>query len=862
MKTHFLFFTLLMQSYKATKFSVLMLIASLIIASCGLSTVLIINASAKQSYSNTNTLLIDNVQYQVLAENPKTPLTKQDYVTLRRQGFSQLIAIAQSSAHIYQDDIRLSSRRVMITGIDTVSLLGALNDNSAQNSNNANSTVNQSTPFLGAMPFSAPVGIVHPSLLKQLNDDARSSRQVGGTNKLSIYIDRQSSDNSQQGAATTFLPDLVSFEDPSLGNDVITDIGEYFRLFPASKLSSLLLVSDASGESLEQLVNMIKGYLPAHLTLMPLSNNNEQGELTDSFHMNLLAMALLMFVVCLFIVINAVNLVINARMPWFKICRQLGISRYKIFISQIVEISLITFIACCLGIYASIHLSNLVAPSIQATLEGLYGVQVGYGSSALVVLFVKVFGISLCGSLLATLAPFSISNKSLSTTKSSDNFKQNERMWYRTFWLLSVGFALLAFSILHFSSTLWLLLVATAVLILSGCSLLLANYPQVINGLYRLIPTRFVLLRLSTKQSIALSGKTKVACCAFFIAATSNIGMNLMVDSFRGATVNWLESRLTTDYYLYYEGKENIVALANTADVEIYQRFENTISFRGQKLQQYSYPTTQQFKQAMVFYQLGNEDALWQQFEAQEAILVNQQFAFAFDYSLGDAVSMANPATGLMQSYSIRGIFYDFGNPSKQVLFPLSSFDSAIAKSSIYSINTDELGLERFKIVLAGANIDYERSLLNSAELLAISKETFDRTFVITDGLNIVTLLVAALSLACAIVVLMNDVRPQNMLIRSLGVSAFKTQVLALFQYLLLCLIALIFATPFGILLSWVLIYDINLTAFQWTYPLQINFFKIAFIYALSLAVVIVVICIPIIRAGKRPLIEDIRWLN
>jgi putative ABC transport system permease protein len=182
--------------------------------------------------------------------------------------------------------------------------------------------------------------------------------------------------------------------------------------------------------------------------------------------------------------------------------------------------------------------------------------------------------------------------------------------------------------------------------------------------------------------------------------------------------------------------------------------------------------------------------------------------------------------------------------------------------STIYSINTGDEGIERFKEALERKGIDAERSLLTSEQLLAISKTAFDRTFIITDGLNIVTLLVAALSLACAIVVLMDDVRPQNMLIRSFGISSIKTQLLALFQYSLLCVIALIFATPFGILLSWVLIYEINLQAFQWTYPLQISVLKISYVYVISLSIVLTMIAIPVLRASKRPLIEDIRWLN
>jgi putative ABC transport system permease protein len=833
-----------------------MLVVSLVIATCGLSTVLIINASAKQSYANNNTLLISNVEYQVVSKNPQIPLTKHDYVQLRKQGFSQLVAIAQASTHVYDGQTTISERRIVITGIDTISLLPLLNANTAgQNPANEHKSTNKQTPtpFLLAMPFSEPVGIVHPTLLRQLNNKAEHSN-------FSIFNTNQINDNPA-GQTTIFLPTLVAFEDPSLGNDLITDIGEFFRLFPNGKLSSLLVVSQSSGDALQYLVNAIETKLPNHLTLV-LLNNSQQGELTDSFHMNLLAMALLMFVVCLFIVINAVNLLINARMPWFKICRQLGISRHQIFISQVTEITFITLVATCLGIYLSIYLSNLVAPTVQATLEGLYDVQVGFGNSALMSLFIKVFGISLCGSIAATFAPFSMSNQSLNVINSSTNFNKNQKKWHRIFWMCCIAFALLAFVILKFVTVLWLLLIATALLILSGCSLLLANYPRVIHSLYHVIPARFVMLRLSTKQSIALSGKTKVACCAFFIAATSNIGMNLMVDSFRGATVSWLESRLATDYYLYYDGKEDILQLAKQANVDIYQRFENTLTFKNEPLQQYSYPTTEQFKRAMVFDKVNNINTAWEMFEKQQAIFVNQQFAYTFNYSLGDTVTIPHPATGVLSQYSIQGIIYDFGNPFKQVLLPLSLFDGAMSKSSVYSINTDELGLQRFKAALRGKNIDHDRSLLNSAELLAVSKDTFDRTFVITDGLNIVTLLVAALSLASAIVVLMNDIRPQNMLIRSLGVSAFKTQLLALFQYMLLCLIALVFATPFGIILSWVLIYDINLQAFQWTYPLQINLAKIAYIYAVSLTVVIIVISIPIIRASKRPLIEDIRWLN
>lgn len=832
-----------------------MLTVSLLIATCGLSTVLIINASAKQSYASDTTFLVANVSYQVVATNAQVPLTKYDYANLRSAGFSGLVALAQSTTHIYKDQQQVSTRRVSLTGIDTVALLALLN----QFDNKQSTRARGSGSALAVMPFSSPVGIVHPALLKELNDK--------GANGLSVKPLSAPDDVGQTGRQVMqppplYLPPLVPLDDPSLGNDIVTDISAYFRLFPEAQLNRLLLVSTGDNVHQQNTISLLQQVLPAHLTLVALNTEQQQGQLSDSFHMNLLAMALLMFVVCLFIVINAVNLLSNARMPWYKICRQLGISRAQIFTTQIVEIVLLSVLASGLGIYCSVYLSNIISPSVQATLEGLYGIEVGFGLTSLVALFVQVFGITLCGCLVATAAPFMMVKKSLSSQNSTYDLSNTQRTWRYVFWALGIIFALIALGIFQLSSPLLVLLVGTAFIILSGCCALLGSYPAIIGIVYKILPSKTTMLRVSTKQTIALSGKTKVACCAFFIAATSNIGMNLMVDSFRGATITWLETRLASDYYLYYAGNADIQALAASANVGLFKRFDNELSFKGEKLQQFSYPVTPQFKQAMVFYDVGEITETWQRFEQNEAIFVNQQFAFSHRYKINDTITVEEPITMEPRDYIILGIYYDFGNAYSQVLLPLSAFEGSPASSLIYSINTDIAGLERFKMALANANIEDEATLLSTDELLAMSATTFDRTFLITDGLNIVTLLVAALSLACAIIVLMNDVRPQNMLIRSLGVSAVKTQMLALFQYLLLCSVALLFATPFGIALSWVLIYEINLQAFHWTYPLVVSPMKIIQIYGLSLIVVLLVITVPIFRAGKRSLIEDIRWLH
>jgi putative ABC transport system permease protein len=857
------FLSVLLKSYRNSKFSLSMLMASLIIAAAGLCAVLVINSSAKQSYSSQQQYLVPNVTYTIFSNSSSLMLTKQDYAALRIKGFSQLIAVAQTRQHLYINDQSMTKRRIDFTGIDTFSLLALpalsnpvpLADQAKQLNANLRTQTGETNDIIRQLSFEEPSAILHPQLLERLT-------RARNDNDISNGVSSNAADTSTPGQFTTKLgqamPKLTAFENAGLGNDIVMDIAELYRLYPAAELSMLLVV----GELSQRQKTALEQALPKHLQLTSTDNGQQDSELTSSFHLNLMAMALLMFVVCLFIVVNAVNLLLNSRLSWLKICRQLGIPRPQLFFVQLTEIVLLTFIASFSGVLLGIELAKLASPTVQATLENLYSVEVGFGKISVLTLFVQVFGICLVGSVCATFIPLNKLNNQLAQTKDVPLSSIQERFWKRAIWLCFGFFVVGAYVLLSYAQALWLLLIATALVILAGCCLLLATYPNILTFIQRFIPERYPLLQVSSKQSLALSGKTKIACCAFFIAATSNIGMNLMVDSFRGATVGWLEQRLAADYYVYNNGEPNISDLAENTGVNVYQRLENYISFEGKKIQQFSYPTDELNQQAMVFYEKGENENLWDDFSQGKGVLVNQQFAFGFEYRINQLIDLPHPSTGKLSSYKILAIIYDFGSPYAQVLMPLDMFELSKSTCCMYALQGTEDSINMLRQKMLQAGLEPETQLLKTEALLALSMQAFDNTFIITDGLNIVTLLVAALSLACAIIVLMNDIRPQNMLIRSMGVSALKTQALALYQYLLLCFVALLLATPFGILLSWVLIFEINYQAFSWTYPLVINPMKILQIYATSLLVVTAVIAIPIVRAGRRPLIEDIRWVN
>lgn len=124
--------------------------------------------------------------------------------------------------------------------------------------------------------------------------------------------------------------------------------------------------------------------------------------------------------------------------------------------------------------------------------------------------------------------------------------------------------------------------------------------------------------------------------------------------------------------------------------------------------------------------------------------------------------------------------------------------------------------------------------------------QTFDRTFVLTDGLNITTLLVAGVAFAVSLTVLTIGSAAQLSVLRALGVSQLKVKASLFAQYLLLCFISALLAIPFGVYLANVFIQQVNRHAFNWVYPLSLNIQVILSSVGLSLLIVSLVLLLPL----------------
>ena len=852
---------LIWASYQHNTLRVLLVLIALITACAGLSAVLVINSAAKNSYASASQPFLQQVEQRITARSGHS-LSKQDFTSLRRLGFTQLIPVLRSSQNIIHPKTG-ETQRLSLLGIDTFSIFSYSASNTSQVAQNNTTLPTQDLSQLWTPPFTS---VIHPDFASELNF---ASGQV-----LSI-------ENKQ------LLPQLTITDIDGLGREVVMDIGQLQRVLGTQRISELLVIGeqkkdnkiDEKSQNKNSIVDALKAALPDHLQLENINTGEQAQQLTGSFHLNLLAMACLMFVVCMFVVMNALHLLIMKRWQNLRIARQLGVSRKQIYWAQGAELVLISLLCAPLGAIAGVLLAQLASPMVSLTLQSLFDVRVGYTQVAYVTLISQCFMACILGALAAAILPMWQLNTKLALRNLSVVTNSNHLPWLYT----SIALCSLAVALGYYSTGMLMSFSAIAISIFAGCSLLIYAVPKSLNTLFNSLPEQWVLFRWLAADGVRLSQKSKIACCAFFIALTSNIGMNLMVDSFRQATNQWLSQRLVADQYVSTQtpkiftqwlATQNInvdvverkgidAFLVNEPQSQVIDQTNDSTkntTTKPTKIELRSYPSTELYQSAMLFAEQQTD--VWQTFSSGKGVLVNQQLALRHKLTLGQTLNFYTD-TSEPETKQIVGIYYDYGNQNAQAILDLDYFSKYKTSTDLFAMHfASKKQQHLFANQLASSSISDQVRAIQTQELLTISMKTFERTFVITDGLNIVTLLVAALSLATSVLMIDIDNRPQRALLRSMGVGNYQITGLSLIQYTLLSLLACLVALPFGIGLTWLLINLINVQAFSWSYPILFTPSKLFSAAVMSILLIVVVVALPLYKLSRRKLVEDIKCLN
>lgn len=824
----------------------LLILMALLVATGGLSAVWLINEGARQGElaSGSRGFFAAGT---VSPRSDVEPLTKQDYIRLRKQGFTGLIGISQRDITLSCGDNgndrkqSKNAKTVTLTGIDETALM-SLPDKTVQ-----------SRTFNSASGGSA------------LFDSGNRGNSSGIVSYAAPgFITGFTCDNQELYGDGTPVRQPVSVQ--GLPEDIlVTGLQNFYRkeITPDNTPLSALIVA---GDPDDQQIAQLKSALPAHLTFIPPPVQAETGTLSASFRLNLQAMGMLMAVVALFIILNALMLMYRARLATIIRLRQLGTAKQTLLTALFAELILYCFIAAPAGVFCGLGLTRGLTPVLQSVFAGLFDGVFISPSPFIVQLVLLAWLIS----VIALAIFFAIPVKQLSGALSLRRFSEGQTTLSvagRLFTTVIVTGIAAGFDF-SAGSTLTAL-VSTGAVLLSGCVLVILWLPALTAMVCKLVPSSMPVLSYVAAGTHRLSAKSKLAVCAFFIALTANTGMNVMTDSFRQATEDWLMQRLSAPAYFYSDAPSPPELIDDEVQTRsVYEgrgiiRLNVPSTERRLAVSVKSFPVDDIARKSLALY--SSAEQAWSQFVSREGIFVNQQLAFRLNIRPGDSVVLSDIQTddGTLVSLSgktsgdaflIAGIYPDYGNPEAQLLLPLPAFSPPSGYAGLSAIYYDNQALSGHKPDLS--KLASAGTLYFTGELITRSMATFDRTFVVTDALNVATLLVAGLAFAISVSVLTLDLRPELNVLRAMGVGQWRLRLVLIFQYMLLCLLAGLMALPAGIVLAHVFIFQVNRYAFYWVYPLNVSVDVLLSGLMLSMAVVFIILLLPL---GKMNAKVDLR---
>ena len=808
---------ILLSHYRRHPVQALFLLTGIIVANVLLAGTLLINAQARSSYAQGEQYLNASPVGQIRQKDGTRNIDESDYVSLRRQGFDMLAPILR---HMVRSE---NGEALELLGIDVFAM-----PRSARTFNFSDSAGSVDGSLMGfAFP---PYQLwAAPARFEQLSAD----------------------DNSQiRLTSGEILPPLVPVSNQQLGHRLLIDIEALQSLSGNDTGLTSILVFPASAERMTQLLRA----LPAYLEYAGNSEAPDPAELTQSFHLNLAAMGLLAFVVGIFLIYNALAFSYTDRRDLIRKLRLAGVLKAELTRALMLELSLFLAVGTLIGAWLGAQMAAWLLPGVGRTLAQLYGVYISYPDGLVPTGIWLPILMTLLAAGLCVIFP-------LRESLNAPMLERKQAGWQlhtvirRDRLMALLGLLLLAAALVTgvVTTHLWLALAGMAALLLGSALLLPLVLRSLIGFMEILVPAKNARFSWLLADSRWLLGPASVALMAMTLALVANSGLNTMISSFRQATDDWLGQRLVADLYLRGEnrGADLEAWMADTLpELTVTERYRTVVTGRGSDnaavaVEVVSLQEGDRFRDSVKLMQ-GVEDAS-AKFHDGEGVYISERAWRIDGWQPGGSVQLCPDNAEI----PVLGVYRDYGNPKSQWMVNRQLFkncwpDLSAIGLAVYGPGDSDWG--EIRLAITGKfNLD-DDEIIDQTELRQLGLAVFDRTFIVTQALNTLTLMVAAIGIFCAISAIHHHRVGQQALLASLGLSRRERGLLLLAQWGMLGLLCMVLVWPLGTLLAGYLGMVVTPAAFGWSFPLQLEWQHYLVLAVLAAASLVLAVILPSLR--------------
>lgn len=804
--------------YRRHPFQILLVWLGLTLGIALLVGVLSINQHAQKSYREGAKLFSNPYPFSIHHTQRTQRVPQAFYIDLRRAGFTQCVPIERLQVVTPSlDDLNLM-------GVDTIAMLPMLSEGDG---GEGISPVEAMSP-----PYPVYVG------------EAMASHKGWQSGQMIPLLDYPAIGPLR----------IVDNDALSMGTYLVADMALLRALSPHAGISEVLCgaLSQAEREQIRQL-------LPPALTLAK-TQTTQLGPLTNAFHLNLLAMGLLAFVVGLFIFYQAISLSMTQRQPLVGGLRQLGVDGRQLSLVMAIELVGWVILGVISGNVLGLLLAKQLLPAVATTLSDLYGAEVD-----LIMHWQWQWGLysvllALLGAAMASAWPLIRLIKTPSGRLSQRmTLLRGTRREFSVQAVLALLLAVAAWGVSYWPSSQWQGFTLIALTMLSAALVL----PYLCGGLFHLLAqwhqgARWRWFFTDAAASLSYRG---VAAMAFMLAVSAHIGMETMVGSFRASTETWLQQRLAADVYvrpsneLLPRMESWLVKQDNVS--QFWTTYRRELDAPQGRLEVLSVGNRPLEKQALAIK--NAQPDYWSQLHQQRAVLLSESLAAKFGVEAGEIVNLPAP---MGERWQVAGVYYDYGNPYGQLVVSargdvggwLTAGRPSMAVVLDQGVESD-LFIAQIRRTFSLSNGQVQ----NQADIMQYAMRIFDRTFTVTESLCVLMLIVAISGLFFSTLATELSRQRQYSLLRCLGLSGRELIALGGGQLVILGVASAVIAIPLGLLLAGMLIHVVLKASFGWT--MTMSFFPLTYATTIGLSMLALMVAgaWPVYRMMKRTAAVSLR---
>ena len=517
--------------------------------------------------------------------------------------------------------------------------------------------------------------------------------------------------------------------------------------------------------------------------------------------------------------------------------RACGVSSRALVTALLTELIALALIAGVLGVLGGSLIASALLPDVAASLRGLYGARVAGRLTLEYDWWLAGLSMAVIGALVAAGASLLKSHRlPVLALAQPDAWREAHQRWLRRQGLIAVLCLSGAFGAFALGQgvTAGFAIIAG---LLVGAALAL---PLLLSGGLRLgekwadHPLAKWFWADSQQQLPGLS----LALMALLLALAVNVGVSTMVEGFRKTFLQWLDQRLAAEIMMQTptnrRGPSNSGLNSDPRSRPSSRTGAPRPASPAGPWISTDFGTTRPI--AITGHSLAATNNVWDRVRAGGSALISEQAARRLGVTIGATVQV--PTARGNWPVEIVGVFSDYGNPKGQLRIDVDALLTHWPQSrqTSYAVRAAPEVVPRLIAALRaefGAGIS---RLLDRASLKGFSARVFERTFVVTAALSVLTLGVAGVALLTSLLALSNLRLPQLAPIWAVGIPRRRLIQLEILKTVCLTLFTALFSLPLGLLVAWCLVAVVNVQAFGWRLPFHI--FPVQWLQLFSLALV------------------------